>query len=223
MAIIKKFPTFQYNILGETINLPLVDEIGKTKEIILVNSTILFAKKGYDAVSIRDIAKVIGIKPSSLYNHYRSKEALFEAVLRHAEDLYLLYFRRLDENLANCHSLEEMIELIFKEPKKMANIFTCYAFSLIQSEQFRDTRSGLILTNTFLEYSINFLKSWFDKCVEQGLANQFDTKTISTIIMHNVLMAINLRVHECLDRHSPYSYTEMFDSLKVIILKLAGF
>jgi AcrR family transcriptional regulator len=222
MATIKKFPTYQYNILGETINLPLVEDVGKTKEIILVNSTILFAKKGYDAVSIRDIAKVIGIKPSSLYNHYSSKEALFEAVLRHAEDLYLLYFRRLDDNLAQCHSLEEMIELIFREPRKMANIFTCYAFSLIQSEQFRDERSGLILTNTFLEYSINFLKNWFDKCVEQGLANPFDTKTISTIIMHNVLMAINLRVHECLDRHPPYSYSDMFDALKQIILKLAG-
>ncbi|MDR1576795.1 MAG: TetR/AcrR family transcriptional regulator [Deltaproteobacteria bacterium] len=223
MATIKKFPTYQYNILGETINLPLVEDVGKTKEIILVNSTILFAKKGYDAVSIRDIAKVIGIKPSSLYNHYSSKEALFEAVLRHAEDLYLLYFRRLDDNLATCRTLEEMVEMLFREPKKMANIFTCYAFSLIQSEQFRDERSGLILTNTFLEYSINFMKNWFDKCIDQGLASYFDTKTVSTIIMHSVLMAINLRVHECLDRHTPYSYSDVFDSLKQIIMKLAGF
>ncbi|MDR1607429.1 MAG: TetR/AcrR family transcriptional regulator [Deltaproteobacteria bacterium] len=222
MATSKKFPTYQFNILGETINLPLVEDIGKTKEIILVNSTILFSKKGYDAVSIRDIAKVIGIKPSSLYNHYSSKEALFEAVLRHAEDLYLLYFRRLDENLAKCRSLEEMLDLMFSEPKKMGNIFTCYAFSLIQTEQFRDERSGMIMTNTFLEYSINFIKNWLDKAVEKGYADPFDTKTVAVLIMEHVLMSINLRVHECLDRHIPFSYAETFDGLKLIILKLAG-
>ena len=33
----------------------------------------LFSKKGYDSVSIRTIASEVGIKESSIYNHYSSK------------------------------------------------------------------------------------------------------------------------------------------------------
>jgi AcrR family transcriptional regulator len=222
MDEIKKNLKYSYNILGETFPLPLGEETNKTKEAILINSTIMFARKGYEAVSIRDIAKVIGLKSSSLYNHFKSKEALYEAVLRHAEDLYLLYFRRLNDRLISCQSLEEMIESMFTEPKRMGNVFACYSYTLIQSEQFRCEKSSGILNNTFLEYSINFLKGWFDKSIEKGLARSFDTKAVATIIMHHVLMALNMRVQEFLDRHSPYSFPEMFDSLKAVILKLAG-
>ena len=39
-------------------------------EIISVAST-LFKEKGYSAVTMRDIAKVMGIKAASLYNHIK--------------------------------------------------------------------------------------------------------------------------------------------------------
>ena len=40
-----------------------------TKEIILFESLKLFADKGYDGVTVRDIAAEVGIKQSSLYKH----------------------------------------------------------------------------------------------------------------------------------------------------------
>ena len=36
-----------------------------------------FSAQGYDAVSVGDIAKAVGIKAPSLYNHYPSKRAIF--------------------------------------------------------------------------------------------------------------------------------------------------
>lgn len=45
----------------------------------------LFASRGFSAVSMRDLAKHLGIRPGSLYNHIESKEALlFELI----EELY---------------------------------------------------------------------------------------------------------------------------------------
>ena len=41
----------------------------------------LFSKYGYDGVSIRQIAKEVGIKESSIYNHYQSKESILESIL----------------------------------------------------------------------------------------------------------------------------------------------
>ena len=47
-----------------------------TKEKIFNVSLDLFSKKGYDSVSLREIAEEVGIKKSSIYSHYSSKESI---------------------------------------------------------------------------------------------------------------------------------------------------
>lgn len=51
------------------------------RERILDAAANLFAQKGFYAVSIREITRTVGIKESSLYNHFRSKEQLLEEIL----------------------------------------------------------------------------------------------------------------------------------------------
>lgn len=51
------------------------------KEKIFNVSIDLFSEHGYDGVSIRQIAREVGIKESSIYNHYKSKEAILDAIL----------------------------------------------------------------------------------------------------------------------------------------------
>ena len=46
----------------------------KTKELILDAALKLFAKKGYEAVSVAEIADAVGVKAPSLYKHYKSKQ-----------------------------------------------------------------------------------------------------------------------------------------------------
>jgi AcrR family transcriptional regulator len=212
----------EFNVFGLSQSLPMRPEPSKTKDIIMLESTILFAKRGYEAVSIRDIASSIKIKPSSLYNHFSGKEALFDAVLTHAEDLYLLYFRYLDDRISRARTFSEVLDLIFLEPIKMSNDFTCYAFSLILTEQFRDTHCSKIFNETFLDYSVNFMKNWFDRCVEKGLAFPFDTKTIATLIMHTTLICINLKVQEYMDHRPPINFEEHFQDLKRLVLSVAN-
>ena len=52
-----------------------------TKQRILEKSLELFASKGYDAVSVGEIAKAVGVKAPSLYNHLASKQAIFDAIV----------------------------------------------------------------------------------------------------------------------------------------------
>ena len=50
---------------------------------ILAVAKVLFADKGYNGVSVDEIARRLGVSPAVLYQHFASKEALYEAVLDH--------------------------------------------------------------------------------------------------------------------------------------------
>ena len=56
------------------------------KEKIFDVSIDLFSEYGYDGVSIRQIATEVGIKESSIYNHYKSKESILDAILEYYID-----------------------------------------------------------------------------------------------------------------------------------------
>ena len=91
-----------------------------TKEKIVETALDLFAQRGYDGVSIRDIARAVGIRESSIYNHFPSKRAVFDGIvdycLRQAED----YFRQSnlpfapgdDASVYGGVGLEELLGLI---------------------------------------------------------------------------------------------------------------
>ena len=59
-----------------------------TKEKIFDVSLDLFSKKGYDSVSLREIAEEVGIKKSSIYSHYSSKEAILMDIFDYLRNLF---------------------------------------------------------------------------------------------------------------------------------------
>ena len=59
--------------------------MGDTKERILETALDLFARKGYEAVSVSDIAGALGLTKGALYRHFESKRAIFDGILRRME------------------------------------------------------------------------------------------------------------------------------------------
>lgn len=53
-----------------------------TMRTLLETAVRLFAQRGYNGVSVRDITSAVGIKASSLYAHYPSKEHLLVELMR---------------------------------------------------------------------------------------------------------------------------------------------
>jgi len=210
----------KYDILGNQYQLPLMDDLSKTKERILLVSTILFAEKGFAAVSMRDLAESIGIKPASLYNHFEGKESLWDAVLEHTLELYLLYFEHLEQALSQVDTFEVMLDTILSEPMKMSNTFTCYAFAMIQAESFRDLKAAEIYNKTFLEFSIRFISEHFTKCIDNGQVEPFDTFMTAICIMNTTMMAIALKVQQLMGCQIPWEPVEMIESLKKFVLSL---
>lgn len=72
-----------------------------TKQRILEKSLELFSTKGYDSVSVGEIAKAVGIKAPSLYNHFPSKQAIFDAIVESTAAHYEKDTGRIDIHVQN--------------------------------------------------------------------------------------------------------------------------
>ena len=84
-----------------------------TKEKIFEASLDLFSKKGYDSVSLREIADNVGIKKSSIYSHYPSKEAILMDIFEYLTNL-LEYDELLNSEDLN---LTENNDMLLENPE----------------------------------------------------------------------------------------------------------
>ena len=60
---------------------PLPTEDSSTRQRILDAALELFARQGFAATSVRELARAVGLRESSLYNHFAGKEAIFRALV----------------------------------------------------------------------------------------------------------------------------------------------
>ncbi len=64
--------------------------MGDTREKILLTALHLFARDGYEAVSVSDIARALSVTKGALYKHYASKRTIFDSIV---ERMYAIALR----------------------------------------------------------------------------------------------------------------------------------
>jgi len=82
-------------------------ENSSRKEQIIKTSASLFRQKGFEAASMRDLAKELGIEAASLYSHIKSKDEL----------LITICFRMADELLK---AIDEVNDIYFNAEEKLS-------------------------------------------------------------------------------------------------------
>ena len=70
-----------------------------TKQKILDISLDLFSQNGFSAVSIRDSCGCVGIRESSVYYHFKNKQAILDELLQHFEATAAGFMLQLEEAL----------------------------------------------------------------------------------------------------------------------------
>ena len=114
----------------------------RTRQAILDAALELFADNGYFGTSLRDVAAAVGVRESALYNYFKSKEALFDALILAHEHTKTQRLASLagDGPIADARVLLERIALSsiesFLDPREQM------LFRLLMSDGLRLARSG---------------------------------------------------------------------------------
>lgn len=104
-----------------------------TKERILLTALQLFARDGYEAVSVSRIAGELGMTKSALYKHYPNKRGIFDSILARME--------QQDFDQARTHQVpegpvSEMTEAYRQTPLENLQRFTLAQFRYWTEEPF---------------------------------------------------------------------------------------
>ena len=86
--------------------------MGNTKEDIMTVALHLFARNGYEAVSVSQIASELGMTKGALYRHYQNKRDIFDHIVKRME--------QGDSEQAGQHEMPE--ESIENAPEEYQNI-----------------------------------------------------------------------------------------------------
>ena len=86
--------------------------MGNRKEEILIVALHLFARDGYEAVSVSQIAGELDMTKGALYRHYKSKRDIFDSIVKRME--------QQDSEQARENEVPE--ESIEKTPEEYQNI-----------------------------------------------------------------------------------------------------
>lgn len=160
-----------------------------TKTKILEVSLELFAKKGFDGVSVREIAKEVGVRESALYKHYKNKEDILEKIveemiasirsgyeLRHVPETLTVGvvdgYRNITEE-----QLCEMSWSIFKmftEDPRLSNFRR-----LLMREQFQNKIIAEYYNKFFIKGVIESQSKTFLQLVDSGFFRKADERIIA--------------------------------------------
>ncbi len=147
-----------------------------TKRQIFEKSFDFFSTHGYSGTSIRQISRAIGIRESTIYNHYKSKEEIFSAILAEFKTKSItkeILSDDLLEELSNPekflkHFAERLIKA-WNEPEERKFI------RLLLMEQFTEIGSQEISINEHLKVLRSICKMIFGEMIKAGIIRKADT------------------------------------------------
>ena len=173
-----------------------------TKQKIIDKALELFAAHGYDAVSVGEIAKAVGIKAPSLYNHYPGKQAIFDAIVESTAKQY-----ESDTGKINIHVQDVAQDIpVFTgitEDALFEKVRQIFVYSLhnetirnfrrmMTIEQFRSPELASLYSKRYVERMIGYHAGIFHALIAAGEIPAEDPDTLAMMYVAPVLTLIGI-------------------------------
>ncbi|MEO2077365.1 MAG: TetR/AcrR family transcriptional regulator [Bacillus sp. (in: firmicutes)] len=164
-------------------NHPVTDlDVNSTKYKILVASIELFSHKGFSAVSVRELTKVVGIKESALYNHFKSKDEILEWIYA----LFREHHSKTRPNLLTLEAISKSVTInqfltqgIIHFKQAVEEPLHEKMWRILNIEQFRDQRAREIIMNDVYNGTIEFLEMAFQNFIKEGKLSQQNARILA--------------------------------------------
>lgn len=187
-----------------------------TKDIILEKALELFSVNGYDSVSVGEIARAVGIKAPSLYNHYPSKQAIFDAIVKETAEQYEKFTNDIDIHVQNADADTDVFSNITEEflIQKVRSIFLYSLHDNVISrfrrmmtiEQFRSAELSELYTNRYVKRLVDYHSGIFKNLISNGEIIDENTETLALMYVSPILTLLGIcdrqpeKEDECLKR-----------------------
>ena len=187
-----------------------------TKQRILEKSLELFASKGYDAVSVGEIAKAVGVKAPSLYNHFASKQAIFDAIV---ESTAAHYEKDTGEISIHVQDVKQDFALFahISEDALVEKVHQIFFYSLhdhtvsqfrqmMTLEQFRSPELAELYSRLYVDRMIDYHADIFRTLISLGILRAEDPDTLALQYVSPVITLLSVcdrqpeREAECLEK-----------------------
>lgn len=172
-----------------------------TKQVIIEQALTLFADQGYAGVSMRDIAGAVGIKAASLYNHFKSKEDIFNSIIDEMSNRYLERavqaqipqgdtnavvkgFMQVDDAMLT--AMAKDVFLYF-----LSDNFAARFRRLLTMEQYRSARANEAYRAFFIENALNFQSSLFAQMMAGGAFINCDPAVMAMQFYAPIFLLLN--------------------------------
>jgi len=162
------------------------------KQKIIHESLKLFSLKGFLSTSIHDIMREAGTSKGGLYNHFKSKEEVFYAVLSEARKVWR------DRNLAGLDQIEKPVEKVKKLLENYRDRYLkdretfpggCIFVTLSVELDDQRPRFSQELNGGFVRLKA-MIKRYLDQGKESGeLRGDVDTEAVTEMIFSGMLGA----------------------------------
>ena len=159
-----------------------------TKNLILTTALDLFSENGFDGVSVRDIAKQVGVRESALYKHFKNKQEILDKIAeKMSEEVHEVY-----KNVQAPEALGIEIAKGYKKisEKKLCemvwNVFKAFTgnteLAKFRRLLFREKNSGKFTdyyNAFFLDGVVNSQAEIFSKLIKARLFKKYDAEIMA--------------------------------------------
>ena len=162
-----------------------------TKQKILDEALTLFSEKGYANVYVNDIAERVGIKAPSLYKHYKSKKAIFEAIIDEMNRRFALQAESLKINGTDAGKDADIYRTLPEDQLlKLGREFFLYYLhddynrkfrKMLTIEQFHDKDLAKVYSKLFVDDPLSYQGMLFGFMVTSGILR---TDNVQVMTLH---------------------------------------
>ena len=169
-----------------------------TKENIFDCALSLFSERGFNGVSIRDIAKAVGINESSIYNHFSGKAAIIEEVCNRFADT-------LKSSRPTLHLVDEWSSALRPSEifKRMVTLYgghinkqVTQMAKTVFSEQFFSESAKRIFLEEFINKSCLYYTDVLTLLEKKGIIKAFN-KSLVAGLFNNAQITLSIQYYHC--------------------------